>query len=303
MKRAIITGATGVIGHALVKNLIQNGVETLVLCREGSKRNDTVPQGSLVTRCFCSLDELKNFQNDTGKQYDVFYHFAWENTFGGGRNDIGSQTKNIGYALDAVEVAKRFGCRKFIGVGSQAEYGRVDGVLTPSTPAFPENGYGIAKLCAGQMTRLRAQQLGLKHVWVRVLSVYGENDGAQTMVSSTVAKLKKGERAQFTKGEQLWDYLYSGDAAEAFRLIGERGIDGKCYVLGSGRAYPLKDYIKIIGKSLNAENLLEFGAIAYAEKQVMHLCADISDLTQDTGWKPKVSFEEGIRRVVKSLSE
>lgn len=300
MKRVIITGATGAIGNALIKELIAGGIETLVFCREGSQRNGSVPVSPLVTKLYCSLEELKNIQNETGKTYDVFYHFAWENTFGESRNDVRSQLKNIEYSLDAVEAAKRFGCHTFIGAGSQAEYGRFEGKLTPATPTFPENGYGIAKLSAGQLTRLRAEQLGLKHVWVRVLSVYGLNDGAKTMVASTIEKLKRGEKTQFTKGEQLWDYLFSGDAAAAFRLIGERGVGGKTYVLGSGRARPLREYIEIIGKSLGAENLLEFGSIPYAEKQVMHLCADISELTNDTGWKPRVDFKEGIERIIES---
>lgn len=291
-------GATGAIGTALLHNLIQNGVELLVLCREGSKRNYLIPQSSLVTVKFCSLQDLNDLQNDTGKTYDVFYHFAWEGTFGEARNDFYRQNLNVKYTLDAVNFAKRFGCHTFIGAGSQAEYGRVEGVLTSKTPTFPENGYGIAKLCAGQMSREYAHSLGMRHIWVRVLSIYGENDGAQTMVMSTINKLKNGETAEFTKGEQLWDYLYSGDAAEAFRLLGEKGEDGKIYVLGSGRSLPLKDYINIIGDVLNARHLLNFGAIPYSDKQVMRLCADISDLINDVGWTPKIDFVEGIKRIV-----
>lgn len=298
MKRAIVTGATGAVGTALVDNLINNGIEVLVLLREGSARSGVIKKHPLVEVKSCSLENLKTLKNDMGKTYDVFYHFAWAGTFGDSRNDMCLQNKNVEFALDAVKVAKEFGCKVFIGAGSQAEYGRVEGVLTPTTPAFPENGYGIAKLCAGQMTKEYARQLSLKHIWVRILSVYGPYDGAQTMIMSTITKLKNGEKAQFTKGEQLWDYLYSGDAAEAFRLIGERGRDGKTYVLGSGKAKPLKEYIEIIGKILKARNLIELGTIPYSEKQVMHLCADITQLTVDTGWVPETDFEDGIKKIL-----
>ena len=298
--RAIITGATGAIGTALVNEFVKNGVETLVFVREGG-RNRSIPLSPLVTKITCPLERLKDIRNETGKSYDVFYHFAWANTFGEGRNDADAQVKNIEYALNAVETAKRFGCHTFIGAGSQAEYGRAEGALTPDTATFPENGYGIAQLAAGFLPSLRAEQPGLKHIWVRVLSVYGPNDGAQTMVTSTIAKLRNGEKAQFTRGEQLWDYLYSADAAEAFRLLGEKGIDGKTYVLGSGQSRPLHEYIQIIGKCLNAENLLEFGKIPYSSKQVMCLCADISELTKDTGWKPRFGFEEGVSELLASM--
>ena len=298
MKRAIITGATGAIGTALIKNLIDNNVEVLVICHKNSIRLNVIPTSNLVTLKFCDLDEFNHLQNDTGKLFDVFYHFAWSGTFGEARNDMFAQNKNVECSLDAVALAKRFGCHTFIGAGSQAEYGRVEGILTQATPTFPENGYGMAKLCAGQMTREYAHQLGLKHIWIRILSVYGPNDGSKTMVMSTINKLKKGEVAQFTKGEQMWDYLYSEDAAEAFRLFGEKGKDGKVYVLGKGEAYPLKDYIEIISELLGAQNLIELGAIPYSNKQVMHLCADISELKADTGWQPKVSFKEGILNIL-----
>ena len=303
MKRAIITGATGAVGTALVKELITNNVETLVLCREGSRRNHQIPDHPLVTRKHCSLDQLASIENDTGKDYDVFYHFAWMGTIGDARNDMYLQNQNVRYALDAVGAAKRFGCKKFIGAGSQAEYGRVEGVLKPGTPAFPEMGYGIAKLCAGQMTRELAHQCGMEHNWVRILSVYGPNDGAQSMVMSTIHKLQNGEVPQFTKGEQMWDYLYSGDAARAFRLVGEKGINGKTYVLGNGKARPLADYIKIIRDEVNPKAKIDLGAIPYAPKQVMYLQADVEELRRDTGFKPEMRFDEGIKKILEGMRE
>ncbi len=298
MNRVIITGATGAIGTALVDTLIKNNIEVLVLTRENSKRNDNIPEHPLVSIRYCSLDGLNELQNDTDKAYDVFYHFAWMGASGSGRHNMYMQNENVKYALDAVALAKRFGCHTFVGAGSQAEYGRVEGLLKPETPTFPEMGYGYAKLCAGQMTRDYAHQLGMKHIWVRILSVYGPNDGKQSMVMSTIDKLKAGEVPQFTKGEQMWDYLYSGDAAEAFRLLGNKGIDGKTYVLGSGQARPLAEYIETIRNVVSPDAEIALGAIPYAEKQVMYLCADVSDLQRDTGWTPKVSFEEGIYSII-----
>ena len=299
MKRAIITGATGAIGTALIYKLISSGIEVLVFCRNGSKRNSQIPEHDLITKKYCSLDELATVQNDTEKDYDVFYHFAWEGTTGRARNDMYLQNQNVRYALDAVEVAKRFGCHTFIGAGSQAEYGRVEGVLKPDTPTFPETGYGIAKLCAGQMTREYAHQLGIRHIWTRILSVYGPNDNPQSMVMSTIRKLKDGEVPEFTKGEQMWDYLYSGDAAEAFYLLAEKGINGKTYVLGSGQSRPLSEYINEIRKIVNSRAKIALGALPYNEKQVMYLEADITELCNDIDFVPKTTFSEGIKAIMK----
>lgn len=72
MKRAIVTGATGAVGTALIRELINSSIETLVFCREGSKRNDQIPKHKLVRKKYCSLDDLADVQNDTGKTFDVF---------------------------------------------------------------------------------------------------------------------------------------------------------------------------------------------------------------------------------------
>lgn len=302
MRRAVITGATGAIGTALIKELINAGVEVLVLTRADSKRNANIPEHPLVRKKYCSLDQLSEVENDTGKTYDVFYHFAWAGASGPGRNDMYMQNNNVKYALDAVRAAVKFGCHTFIGAGSQAEYGRAEGALRADTPAFPEMGYGYGKLCAGLMTRDYAAQKGLRHIWVRILSVYGPNDGGQSLVMSVINTLREGGIPQCTKGEQQWDYLYSGDAARAFRLIGEKGIDGKTYVLGRGEVRLLADYIKDIRDVVRPEGELALGAIPYNNKQVMYLCADVSELKADTGWSADMDFKDGIKTIIESLN-
>ena len=298
MKRAIITGATGTVGTAIIQELIKSNVEVLVFCRHDSKRISQIPQNSLVTIKYCSLDDLANVENDSEKKYDVFYHLAWEGTSGEARDNYYLQNKNVKYALDAVGVAKRFGCDTFIGVGSQAEYGRVEGMLKPNTPTFPTMGYGIGKLSAGLLTRQYARQLGLKHIWVRILSVYGPNDGKQSLTVSTINKLLAGEVPQLTKGDQMWDFLYSGDAAKAFVLLGDKGVNGKTYVLGSGKVKRLREYIEDLRDVVSPNSELAFGAIEYYPHQVMYLQADTTELVQDTGWSPTVEFIDGIKQLL-----
>ena len=292
--RAVISGATGSIGRALIDELLLRGDEILALCRESSPRSKDIPSVSNIRKVDCPLDRMNELELD--EKYDVFYHFAWEGTTGASRNDMYLQNQNVKHTLDAVALASRLGCKTFIGAGSQAEYGRVEGKLTPETPAFPENGYGIAKLCASAMSRVMCESLGIRHIWARILSVYGPHDTATSMVMSTVSKLANGEKPSFTKGEQIWDFLYSGDAAKAFVAIAEKGRDGAVYCLGSGDPAPLREYIKTIGRVIAPNAPLGLGEVPYAPRQVMYLCADITALTNDTGFVPSTSFEEGIRR-------
>ena len=299
--KAVVTGATGAIGMALLELLEKNRIETLVLCRKGSSRAERIKESEYIKKADCSLSEMKDF-NAEG-EYDVFFHFAWDGTFGESRDDLYLQNDNVRYTLDAVNLAKRLGCKTFIGAGSQAEYGKREGVISPDTKTFPEMGYGIAKLSAGLFSRQEAHKLGLAHVWVRIFSVYGPYDTERTMVMSTVNKLLSGETPAFTPAEQMWDYIYSKDAARAFLSLAEKGRNGEVYCLGSGAAKPLKEYICTIRDEINPGAELNIGAIPYNPKQTMFLEADIKKLTNDTGFTPIYSFSEGIKETVEFVKK
>lgn len=330
MKTIAITGATGSIGMALINKCISEKVRVLVFARPDSTRLARIPDNPLVKVISCDLAGLSSF-NPENEHCDVFYHFAWAGTFGDSRNNMELQARNAEYALDAVRLAKRMGAKAFIGAGSQAEYGRVEGMLTADTPTNPENGYGIYKLEAGKRTRALAKELGIAHVWTRILSVYGPYDGKDTMIMATIVKLLRGECPPLTKGEQVWDYLYSEDAANAMFLLGcaaydeskkqdyadaknnadavsygdskvesdkFKNVSGNIYVIGSGIGKPLSEYITVMRDAIDKTLPLGFGQVPYGPKQVMHLQADITKLKADTGFAPAVDFAEGIRRTI-----
>lgn len=313
MKNIVISGPTGAIGMALIEKCIAEKMHVLAICHKDSGRIKYIPDSPYVKVIEADLAEYKNLfrQGVSAEKYDVFYHFAWSGTVGDARNDMHLQTDNIAYTMDAVELAKRLGCHTFIGAGSQAEYGRKEGKLTPDMPADPENGYGMAKLCAGQMSRAICRQKQIKHIWTRVLSVYGPYDGAGSMVMCAVRKIWKGEPAAFTPGGQMWDYLYSKDAAAIFYALGTQGADGAVYCVGSGQARELKSYIKDIYRVVKEyqgepvaeddgelERKLGIGLIPYSEKQVMHLCADTTLLEQHIGQIKHTDFGCGIRSIL-----
>lgn len=299
IQTAVVTGPTGAIGIALCEKLLRENVTVYAVCRPGSSRIKDLPKAAAIHVVECDAKELATLpQKMEGVSVDAFFHFAWAHTIGQGRNDMPAQIENIQSTIDAVRAAKALGCQVFLGAGSQAEYGRVEGLLKSDTPAFPENGYGMAKLCAGQMSRVEAKALDIDHVWVRILSVYGPHDGPMTMISGTIRKLLAGERPALTAGIQRWDYLYAGDAADAFYLAACHGRNGAVYPLGSGQAMPLKDYIIQMRDAIDPALPLGLGEVPYGPLQVMHLQADISALQADTGFVPKTPFAEGIRRTM-----
>ena len=303
IRSAVVTGPTGAVGTALCGELLADGVEVYAVCRPGSQRIHDLPKDKHLHIVSCDASELSRLPTKIDKRIDAFFHLAWAHTIGPGRNDMPAQIKNIHYTIDAADAAKGLGCCVFVGAGSQAEYGRVEGKLKPDTPVFPENGYGMAKLCAGQMSRVECTSLGIAHIWVRILSVYGPRDGKSTMISSVIRSLLASEMPALTEGEQLWDYLYSEDVARAFYLVAKHGVSEKTYPLGSGKVLPLRSYVEILRDSINPLLPLGFGEIPYADRQVMHLQADISALQDDTGFVPKTDFREGIAKTIEWIKK
>jgi len=296
MQRIVITGATGMIGAALTRCAVSRGIKVLCLVRKKTDRLHNLPQSGLVRIGYCDIGEYQNFTADG--EYDVFYHFAWDKTSGAARNDVDAQIANIQHTIDAVRLAKRLGCKKFIGAGSQAEYGIAAGPLGVETAANPQSGYGIAKYAAGKLSGMLCTQLGMQFNWVRILSVFGPLDGAHTLIMYTLNELRAERSPELTKCGQIWDYLYCDDAAAAFLAIGEKGVSGKTYLLGSGRCRKLSEYVESLRDIISPGAALQFGKREYYSHQPMYLCADISELTRDTGWKPEVLFEDGVWRII-----
>ena len=299
MNKAIITGATGMIGVALINLLLKEDYEIIAIVRPNSKKLKNIPKNDKISIIECDLSNLKLlFGKFTG--CDLFFHFGWIGTTGNSRDNAYLQLKNIEYTLDAVHLAKNSGCHTFVGAGSQAEYGLTDEKLSPSTPTNPITGYGIAKYSAGKLSKLLAAQLGLKYCWGRVLSVYGPGDN-NSLIMSCINSILNNEEFNTTKGDQIWDYLYCDDCAQAFYKIAKKGQNGSIYTIGSGNAMPLKNYIEIIRDIINPNFEIGFGRLEYNQNQVMFLHAEIMDLIKDTGFEPKITFNEGIKKILAQM--
>lgn len=296
MKKVVVTGATSMIGINFIQYALKKDIEVLAILRKNSSKKELLPKSDKIKILECELEELEKIEIE--EEYDTFIHLAWGGPFIKHKNNAFIQNLNVKYTLDAVSLAKRMNCKKFIGAGSQAEYGRVEGNVKPETETNPENGYGIAKLCAGKLSRILAEQLEIEHIWIRILSVYGPYDKENTMVMSSIINMLNNESPEYTKAEQLWDYLYVEDMARALYLICEKGKNNSIYCIGSGNKRPLYQYIEAIRKQTNPKLELKIGAKEYEKNQVMNLCADISKLTEDTGFVPEIDFEEGIKRTI-----
>ena len=286
------------IGAALTGECVKHGTEVYAVVRAASGKLDRLPDSSLVHLVEGSLETLDQLPEKIPADCDTFYHIAWGNTGTDRNRSTELQSRNIAYTLEAVKAASALGCKRFIGAGSQAEYGPMDEErISPDSPANPTTPYGAAKLASGQLARMLCRELGMEWIWPRIFSVYGIYEKEGTMIASGLRKMLAGEPTVFTPALQRWDYLYSRDAGRAYYLIGEKGKDGVVYCVGSGQARPLREYIEQMA-ALTGSGEPGIGAKPYPAGTVMNLCADTDTLYADTGFEPEYTFEEGIRETI-----
>lgn len=305
LKRVLITGATGMIGATLTRLLRKENIEVVALVHSGSKKLSNLPvgeKGLLIVACDLSRTEELTVPHKNGRALlplvDAVFHFAWDGAYGEKRNDLALQERNLLYTENVLRLGAKLGAKVFIGAGSQAEYGPVSEKLTPETPCHPVTGYGIYKGKARERGLKLAETLGIDFIWTRILSVYGPYDNDYTMVMSAVRAFEKKEHLAFTKGEQIWDYLFSEDAAHCFLELAKKGRNGKTYVLGSGREKTLAEYVTDIRNATDPTAEIGLGERPYYENQVMVLTADVSALKEDTGYTPSTAFPDGIKKTV-----
>lgn len=307
MVNIIVTGATSMVGVAIIQEAIKNQEvgEILAVVRPNTEKLDRIPTNDkieIIEVGFNDYEKLSEHVNSRGKagSYNVFYHLAWSRTptYTESYSDMLLKCDSIAGVLSAVKAAKDIGCKKFVYTGGQAEYGIVNSdYIRPDTPCDPVRADGIAHLAAGKMAKILCNQFDIPFIWVRIFSVYGVNDRPDSMIKMTVKKMMNNEPCKFTKAEQIWDYLNAKDLGEAILLSGLKAKEDKVYCVGSGEARPLREYIEIIRDVVNPEMNLKFGEIPYPNNPVMRLCPDISDIVRDTGWKPRTAFEAGIREI------
>jgi nucleoside-diphosphate-sugar epimerase len=303
MKRAFVTGASGFIGAAVVRKLLEHNVQVAVLQRGGD----------LGARLKCLEAKLTCIPAATGEALpdirtlrewkpDTVFHLGWGGVGGAQRNDTVLQTQNLQTAIGLVKICAEIGVEHFVGAGSQAEYGPKNGPISESALPAPTTVYGATKLSAMHLTRCMCELGNIWHAWLRVFSTYGPGDNVDWLLPSLIRKLRQGQRPSLTPGEQVWDYLHVDDAATAFFLVGKHRVGGT-YNLGSGRAIILRDLICAIRDAVNPGIELGFGDLAYRPDQVMYLQADVSALSRTAGWAPVIDIEQGIRSLIADISE
>lgn len=297
--RIFLTGASGFVGAALAGELLACGnFEISALLREPEK---SWRLNELLGRLTCvvgSLDDRLKLENHFASyRPDVVIDLAWQGVAGSERNSS-VQWRNIGLHLELLELGKKYGVKRWIGLGSQAEYGPCERRISESTETRPTTLYGVSKLALCQLTQKICDDNFISCAWVRLFSSYGPRDNTHWLIPYLIQSLIKGDAPDLTAAEQLWDYIYIDDLVAAISSLVLKADATGIFNVGSGSALPLKYYVETIRNAIDPSLHIGFGKIPYRSDQVMHLEADVQKLSRATGWKPRADPYTSILKTV-----
>lgn len=297
--RCLVTGASGHLGSYLTRRLLDCGEQVAVLVRPESDlwRLEGILDGVRLIRvdlCNIAAAAEEIYQQSP----DTVFHCAWSGVASETRNRPDHLVHNITGGLQLFRIAQAAGCRCWIGIGSQAEYGHQSEILRESQVPNPDTAYGVSKLCLGKLLQTLCELSNVRYVWLRLLATYGPKDNLQHLIPSVIEKLQARLRPSLTAGEQYWDYLYIEDAVEAIHRVAETPDAQGIYNLASGEAHSVREIVIRLRDMIDPSLPLGFGEIPQDPDAVFNLQADITRLRNATGWIPRTALESGLRKTL-----
>lgn len=297
--RVLLTGACGFIGSHILRELLAQHIPVAIILRNDSNTWRIQPYLDQVTIIPSHLADMSGALPEILKfSPDTLINLAWYGVENKYSNDNKQMIENLTLVQALFDIAKNAGIRSFIGTGSQAEYGPRNAVINEEMVTLPSTLYGVAKLSAYHMLKILCEKQAMRFAWLRIFSSYGPMDNPDWFIPYLITQIRKGAIPKLTKGEQLWDYIYVQDAANAIIAVAKSQTAAGIFNLGSGEVNTVRYLAETIRDSINSDLDLDFGAIPYRHDQVMHLQADITRLTQLVNWQPKVNLQQGIEKTI-----
>lgn len=300
MTRVIITAANSFIGRRLCRALTNEGYFVYAVVRNSFVDEDIFSGCQNLSIIHCDMEEYSLLHEKIEASCDVGIALAWNGTRGKERGDHLRQELNYRNSIECLHSFIRKNCRTIMTAGSQAEYGPQKTLekVQETDECNPNTEYGCFKLRFYIEAEKICQSSNVKLIEPRFFSLYGPDDSDKTMVISTIRNMLHNIPCELTHCIQMWDFLYIDDAINGLiRLLQNKHAEG-VYNFGSGVSKQLKDYIEIMRDITGSKSQLLYGAIAYPDTGMVHTNPSVRRLCKTIDWRPEVSFEEGIRKVI-----
>lgn len=295
MKRAVVTGATGFIGRALTKALLDRGVEVIAVGRNVRNLSELREQGA-ETYSAAFGDYGRLYEVVDVRDVDVFYHCAFSGGFGGkALRDYSLQLENAKYSCDAVMSAVRMGTKRFV-LASTVNTIELRSLLQDES-LFPRYTciYSTGKLAAELMGKTLACNNGLAFSTALIAMPYGEGNPARTLPNIVMEQLSEGIRPKLIEGKNMYDLVYIDDVAAGLVAIGDKGQVDKSYYIGNRKLRTFRSWIEALRDVLAPDMELVFGE--YPDAPALNYdYIDLDALYRDTGFACQADFKESVMK-------
>jgi len=302
--KTLITGGAGFIGSHLAELLIGRGHEVIVV--------DNLLSGRLNN--LQSIAEHPKFRfaqadiRDAAALQPLFEGVDWVFHLAGLADIVPSiempalyYSTNVTGTFNVLECARQCGVKRVLYAASSSSYGIPDVYPTPeSTPIKPQYPYALTKYMGEELVLHWANVYKQPALSLRLFNVFGTRSrttGAYGAVFGVFLAQKLNGRP-FTvvgDGTQTRDFTYVTDVAEAFLCAAESDISGEAMNVGSGNHFSVNRLVELLG-----------GEIEYIPKRPGEpdcTFGDISKIQRLLGWKARVSFEDGVSRMLERIND
>jgi CDP-glucose 4,6-dehydratase len=304
-----VTGATGLVGGWLVRELVAAGADVITLIRDHVPRSELVSSG-LIDRVRAVRGDVRDqetLERALG-EYEIVtvIHLAAQTTVGvANRNPISTLDTNIRGTWALLEASRRTPTvRQIVIASSDKAYGDQDVLpYTEDAPVLGRHPYDVSKSCADLLAQMYAKTYGLPVCVTRCGNFFGGGDlNWNRIVPGTIRSVIRGERPVIrSDGRYIRDYLYVEDGARVYMLLAEKlaaspALAGEVFNFSYEHQVTVLDLVArildVMGSTLEADVRNE------ASNEIMKQYLDASKAKRMLGWSPAFTFDAGLRATV-----
>jgi len=308
-RSVFVTGAYGLLGSWLVKALLEKGARVTVLRRDTTPRSPLVLLGlerevDVVDGDVCDLALLDRALAEW--EVDTVFHLAAQTIVGTAlRSPVGTFETNVRGTWTVLEACRRQEVERVLVASSDKAYGshaelpyRED---APLQPRFP---YDVSKAATDLIARSYWHTYALPVAVTRFANLYGGGDANRSrLIPEAVGAALAGHRPIIrSDGSPERDFLYVEDAVRAYLALAEAldgdGARGEAFNAGGGRPHAVRDVVALVCRLAGTEVEPDVRGAGVPPGEIDRQWVDAGKLRTLTGWEPRVSLEEGLRRTV-----
>ncbi|HEY5813962.1 MAG TPA: NAD(P)-dependent oxidoreductase [Terrimicrobiaceae bacterium] len=295
MKRVLLTGASGMIAQHCLPILLARGFEVHAI----SHRTPLTKIDRLFEHHVDLLDPGAVRSVVNRLQATHLLHLAWSSMPNGWAAETKAEASP--WVEGSMTLIREFvdaGGQHILGGGTCAEYDWSRGRCSEDeTPIQPLSIYGFYKDVLHRALISYCCDRDVRHKWARIFFVYGPHEKPWRLVPSVIRSLLNDEIAHCSHGNQLRDYLYVEDVAQALVGLLESDVVGT-FNVGSGHSIRVRDLVMEIAANFGLQDLIRFGALKPSGPDAPLVVADTQRITDALGWRPQYQIQEGIARTI-----